>query len=347
MKIRLLIRYFGSALESLNVSADILAELPGFGPKLVAAVSGWKNNNAWKQDLELAEKYGVKLIPYTSPHYPKRLLDIVDYPALLYVKGTLDKADGRSIAIVGTRHASIYGMEMAEKFAKDLAASQITVISGLARGIDTAAHQGALQAGRTLAVIGSGLACLYPQENNQLAEAIFTKGAVISEFPMATLPDRCNFPQRNRIVSGMAKGTLLIEAPLRSGAMITMSKALTQKRELFVLPGPIDNENFQGNHQLIKERKAQLVDHPKDIIGSFENLFCHREHSSLIHQDLETLEPEEKKFLSMLPREELVIDDIIKITKLPMMKINVLLMSLVLKQCVKEFPGKIYRKTYR
>jgi len=342
IKIRLLLERFGSALGALDADPTEVADLPGFGVKTTQNWEKWKSDPAWRQNLELAERFHVNVIPFNSTQYPKRLLEIPDFPILLYVRGELQKKDQQCIAVVGTRNASIYGREMAEKISSDLASMGFTVVSGLARGIDAAAHQGALQRGRSIGVIGSGLANIYPREHILLAEEMIKSGALISEFPMATPPDRQNFPQRNRIVSGMTLGTVLIEAPKDSGAMITMNKALSQGgRRLFALPGRVDNDNFEGNHWLIKTGKAQLVESAEDIANSFDSLF------SVMHQEVKkrpVLETEEEDFLNLLPKEEQTIDEIAKLTKLPIMKLNVLLMSTVMKQVLKEFPGKIYKK---
>ncbi len=346
VKIRLLLKRFGSACQAIQAEPLEIAELPGFNPKIM---SGWKtglHQEAWQRDLELAHKLGVHLIPFNSPEYPKGLLELPDHPVLLYVMGSLTPQDRSSIAIVGTRHPSIYGLEMAEKIGHDLAARQMTVVSGLARGIDTAAHKGALSAGRTLAVIGSGLANVYPQENWELAKAIAKNGALISEFPMATPPDRLNFPQRNRIVSGMTLGTLLIEAPLKSGAMITMDRGKTQGRPLFALPGRADGENFQGNHDLIKRGHAQLVENAQDILTHYQDLFALPSKSYVVHNNV-FLEKEEEEFLKMLPVEETSIEELEQRTKLPIRKIHVLLMSLIIKRIIKEYPGKVYKKMTR
>lgn len=343
IKIRLLLNRFGSALEVLQVKPSEIADLPGFGPKITSHWGYWTKNFFWKQNLELASKFDTQIIPFTSPSYPKRLLEISDFPILLYVKGKMAKEDQRCIAVVGTRQASIYGNEAAEKISKDLASLGFTVISGLARGIDTSAHKGALEKGRTLAVIGSGLANIYPHENKFLAEKILEKGALISEFPMETPPDRQNFPQRNRIVSGMSMGVVLIEAPLKSGAMITMEKAKAYKRKLFVLPGRAGDENFKGNHTLIKQG-AQLVENANDIANAFDSLFVFQTEESAGPEHQVFLEKEEKELLHKMPNEELTVDELAEYTKLPIMKLNVLLMSLILKKVIKEYPGKIYKK---
>lgn len=339
-KIRTLLQHFGSAQDALNASQSSLVKLPGFD-RLSANWHSWKNNPSWPSDLQLIAKHKVTLIPFTSPEYPKSLLDIPDHPALLYVKGELQPQDQRSIAIVGTRQASIYGNEMAENIAKTLAANGFTVVSGLARGIDTAAHHGALQSGRTLAVIGSGLANVYPPENRTLSNSIAQNGALISEFPMSTPPDRQNFPQRNRIVSGMTLGTLLIEAPIKSGAMITMEKAHQYRRKLFALPGRADSESFRGNHLLIKSGKAHLIEEAADIIAHFQTLIPMPAFSK---KQIPLLDAEELTLFNKMPNEETNIDTLSSIAALPVQQVHRILMSLVLKKAIKEFPGKIYKK---
>ena len=340
-KIRQMLKAFGSASAAFQAEAKEIEELIGLTEKFDEAWESRKSNRSEKE-LALAKSMGVKIIPFYSPLYPKRLSELWDAPLLLYVLGELKTEDLNGIAIVGTRAASIYGLEMAEKFGKELAASQVTVVSGLARGIDTAAHVGALKTGRTLAVIGSGLAHLYPPENKKLAEEIAKKGAVISEFHLNALPEKYHFPMRNRIVSGITRGTLLIEAPLKSGALITVKLARSQGKPVFALPGRVDNENFQGNHHLIKTGEAKLVENGSDVLSHFEDLFPATgkiEPLKKVH-----LDPEEQVFLNQWPSEEITLETVEQLTKLPIKKINVLLMRLQLKQAVKEYPGKIYKK---
>lgn len=343
IKIRLLVQQYGSAQAALTASVSSLMELPGFGQKLLASWQEELKSDRWQKELDLAERFNVRLIPYTSPDYPKRLLEIIDHPVLLYVKGTLTKEDQRCLAIVGTRQASLYGMEMARRLGKELAHAGFTIISGLARGIDTAAHEGALETGRTIGILGCGLAHMYPKENQRLASVMSGQSALISEFPMSTPPDRQQFPQRNRIVSGMAGGTLLIEAPKQSGAMITVDRALSQGRKVFALPGRADQENFQGNHALIKAGQAELIENSQDVLNHFSQLFAFSA-PKMINQARPLLEPEEEEFIRQLPTEELSIEDLIVRTKWPANKLTVLLMSLVLKKVIKEYPGKIYKK---
>lgn len=343
IRIRLLIERFGSAQATLESDPAEIAQIPGFGPKIMESWGHWRSSNQWRQTLSLAEHYGAEIVPYTSPLYPRRLKEIPDHPVLLYIKGDLQPCDQNSIAIVGTRQASIYGQEMAEKFGTDLAAMGYTVVSGLARGIDTAAHKGALKKGRTLAIIGSGLADIYPRENLALAENIAAQGALITEFPMQAPPDRQNFPQRNRIVSALTLATVLIEAPVKSGAMLTMENAQRHGRKLFALPGRVDSGSFEGNHLLIKRGQAQLVENAQEIVDSFGDLFAGSA-KTIKEQSIPSLEKEEEDLLKLLPKEESSIEELLFITKLPIMKLNILLMSLMLKQVIKEFPGKVYKR---
>ena len=347
MKIRLLLKYYGSAIDALHASADEIATFPGFGPKII---DGWKNrfdNDKTRENLILAERLQTNIISFTNPNYPKRLLEIPDYPLVLYVKGNLLKQDRRSLSIVGTRQGTIYGLEMAKKLSCELAQAGFTVVSGLARGVDTAAHQGALQApsetGRTLAVLGSGIGSIYPSENRELAQAICERGALISEFPMATPPEKQNFPRRNRIVSGMTMGTILIEAPIKSGAMLTTELALSQRRPLFILPGRADQDSFRGNHALIKGQKGLLIENVEDILKTFDD-YSFPLAFNPTRGPLFPLEGEEEELIRKMPSEEISIEELILRVQWPVAKLNGLLMSLVLKKWLKNTPVKFIKK---
>lgn len=344
IKIRLLINVFGDAVSALNATVKDLAGLPGFGPKIL---NEWENRRLYdyaQRELDLAARHGVSIIAYSSPLYPKKLLEIPDHPILLYVKGSLLPSDQRAIAVIGTRTSSLYGNEMALRFSQDLTGYGFTVISGLARGVDTAAHYGALRKGRTIGVIGSGLADIYPRENIELAQEIAANGALISEFPMLTPPDRQNFPQRNRIVSGMSLGALLVEAPLKSGAMLTMERARAQNRQLFAIPGRLDQDGFRGNHHLIKTGLARLVENAGEISSSFDTIFSGATTFTADPVKKIVLEPEEAKFLDLFPQDEISYESLSQLTQMPAMNLNVILMSLILKKAIKEFPGKLYKK---
>jgi len=228
-------------------------------------------------------------------------------------------------------------------FAEELAAQGYIIISGLARGIDTAAHLGALKSGKTIAVIGSGLANVYPKENWKLSEEIALSGCLLSEFPMETPPDRQNFPQRNRIVCGMADAILLIEAPIKSGAMSTMNLGIAKNKKLFALPGRIDNEGFCGNHYLIKHGHAKLTEDPNDILMDLNGLKKDKNDAQEKLCGI-LLDKDEIELLRSLPMQEISIEEIVLLSKMPINRLNALLMSLLLKGAIKEFPGRIYKK---
>lgn len=343
IKIRFLMQHYGSAVIALQAPLEEIASFPGFSPKILQSWKKGLEDKQWKQNLILAERLQADVIPFTSPRYPKRLLEIGDYPLVLYIQGNILKEDQRCLAVVGTRQASVYGQEMAKHLSLKLTQAGFTIVSGLARGIDTAAHQGALEKGRTFAVLGSGLARPYPTENIALANTIRQQGAVISEFAMETPPDRQNFPQRNRIVSGMTMGTILIEAPEKSGAMLTAERAYSQGRPIFALPGRVDQSSFKGNHALIKERKAELIENVEDILRTFDDYSL-----PLVFKSVKTpsfsLEKEEEELLRQMPIQEISIEELVTHIQWPIGKLNGLLMSLVLKKRVKEYPGKIYKK---
>lgn len=343
IKIRLLIQYYGSAVQAVQATAAELAEWPGFGPKILQSWEKRFDQGLWQQTASLAEKYTIDIIPYTHQCYPKRLLELIDFPLVLYVKGSLLPADQHSLAIIGTRQASPYGLRMAAIISAELAEAKFTVVSGLARGIDTIAHQAACDRGRTIAVLGSGLGHIYPLENLKLAEKIIQRGALVSEFPISMPPDRHQFLQRNRLLSGMTMGTILIEAPKDSGTMKTAERAISQGRKVFALPGPIDQESFGGNHALIKSKQAELIENSEDVIMSYSDLFTYSSFKPPVRYH-SYLEQEETDFIQQLPAESLSIEEIINKTRLSPSKVNMLLMSLVLKKLMKEYPGKIYKK---
>ncbi|MES2344401.1 MAG: DNA-processing protein DprA [Chlamydiota bacterium] len=317
-----LIRDHGSALSALST-------IP------------WQRTESFDKDCALIEKENIKLVSYADKEYPTALKALSDFPPLLYVKGDLLPYDDSGLAIVGTRECSIYGQEMAQELAKEVASQNITIISGLARGIDTAAHIGALKSGRTVAFIGSGLSNLYPKENANLAAEISYHGAVASELPMATPPDKRHFPRRNRLVSALSKGVLLVEAPIKSGAMITMGIAHAQKKYCFALPGRADMESFRGNHFLIKKQKALLVEKGEEMISI---LLPETKMIKTIKKPCIELTAQEKLLIDHFPIEEVGIEALAEKTQIAISKLNALLMGLVLKRVIKEFPGKYYKR---
>ena len=312
----------------------------GFSKEKRILFSKWEMNDRWEEDLEKAERAGVQLVSYQHTAYPINLLNTPDYPLLLYVKGTLPK-ENPCLALIGTRNATLYGKQSAQKIAKELAGAGVWVVSGLARGIDTSAHLGALEGnGKTIAVIGSGLNRIYPLENHSLSEKISHSGAVISEYPMDTPPAKGLFPQRNRIISGMSQAVCLVESPLEGGGMLTMGLAQKQGRPLFALPGRIDWPTFEGNHALIHSSKAQLATKGEDLL----KVLNITKNQLVTNSQLLLLSQEEKLFLDQMPGQEKSIEELVLLTQLPIMQLNVFLTRLILKKVVKEFPGKIYKK---
>lgn len=342
-----LLNSFGTGKVVFTASAEEIASLPSFNLPLAKAILSWGAAAHWLPEYKLLQSLGAEIVVYGASNYPSHLLTISDPPPLLFVKGELIAADKRAIAIVGTRYATPYGLRQADLFSEFLSYNGFTVVSGLARGIDTAAHTAALRGGRTIAVLGSGLAAIYPKENSHLAEKISQKGALLTPFLLSTPPDRHLFPQRNRIVTGMTQATLLIEAPMKSGAMITADYALEQSRALFALPGRVDNESFCGNHSLIKEKKAILVEKPEEIVAFFEDLFgappLSKVGKAKAIKELDSLSSQEKQILAVLRQEEASLEILSRATAFPSELLQNLLMNLLLKKIIKELPGKIYQ----
>ena len=256
---------------SLREIASVVGDLPA------QAIDQQRKGVDLDMQLRLIEKYHVRVITQDDSAYPVNLKNIFDPPLVLFLRGKMIPEDDFSIAIVGTRMATIYGMNIARKISGQLGQRGFTIISGGARGIDTAAHQAALGINaRTIAVVGCGLDVVYPKDNTRLFEQIIQRGALISEFTMGTLPLRQNFPRRNRIISGLSVGVVIVEAPSRSGALITASSALEQGREVFCVPGQANSFNMKGSHQLLREG-AKLVEDADDIIeeiGLPSRTFC-------------------------------------------------------------------------
>jgi len=261
---QILLERFESATAVLDAPADQLAET-GVAAKVVKAIGRARQDVDLEEQWKLCEKHGVDLLAPSSPAYPRALQDIAD-PPILFVRGQILPQDALGIAVVGSRHATYYGKTQAERLTSSLARAGLTIISGLARGIDAVAHRAAMAAGgRTLAVLGNGLDTVYPPEHKELAEEVAQQGALIAEVPMGAPPDKRNFPKRNRIISGMSLGILVVEAGEASGALVTARLALEQDRDVFAVPGPIDSRMSRGCHQLIRDG-AKLVESAEDIL---------------------------------------------------------------------------------
>ncbi|MDP2654872.1 MAG: DNA-processing protein DprA [Candidatus Omnitrophota bacterium] len=266
LRLRRMIGYFGSAARVLGLGKDVLQAEAGLPSDTARKISEFPKDKFLKSEYNLITQNKITLVLEKDGLYPAQLKEIPDAPVVLYARGDLRVCRPLSLAVVGSRLASVYGMSMAERFSVRLAEMGITIVSGMARGIDTAAHRGALRAGgSTAAVLGSGLACVYPPENKPLFERIAATGVVISEFPMQAQPMPYNFPRRNRVISGLSLGVIVVEAAMKSGALLTAKFALEQGREVFAVPGPVDRPNAKGAHQLLKEG-AKLAGCVEDIL---------------------------------------------------------------------------------
>ncbi len=261
-----LLDHFGSPSEVLLARDDQLRAVAGIGDKLAQRIVAARDSEAARNEIALAAENNIRIVGDEDQDYPRLLREVPDPPCVLFVHGDLLPQDAVAVAIVGSRHSTRYGLEQAERLAGSLARAGVTVISGLARGIDAAAHRGALAAGgRTIAVLGSGLLRIYPPEHVQLADEVAASGAVISELPLEFGAMSGTFPQRNRLISGMTLGTIVVEAALRSGALITARHAMEQGREVFAVPGRVDSRMSRGCHQLIRDG-AKLVESVDDVL---------------------------------------------------------------------------------
>ena len=263
-----LLERFGSACAVLDAPVSRLREVPGVGAKVAQGIAEAREACDPAGELARCAAAGVEPLMARGPGYPPALLEIPDPPALLYVKGHIELVDQLAIAIVGSRRCTPYGIRMAERLAAGLARVGLTIVSGLARGIDAAAHRGALTAGgRTLAVLANGLSSVYPPEHADLAEEVAARGALISEMPMLQEPLAPLFPQRNRLISGLSMGVIVVEATPRSGSLSTARHAVEQNRDVFAVPGPIDSLCSRGCHRLLRDG-ATLVEGVDDVLAT-------------------------------------------------------------------------------
>lgn len=345
VRVRAMVEALGSPEAVLSAPAAVLATVRGIGPKVAEGIVTQRATVSADREEAAAAALGARILTPLDDEYPAPLKTIYDPPLCLYVRGTLTKQDEQALAVVGTRRASHYGMAQADKLAYLAAKAGFTIVSGLARGIDTAAHLAALKAeGRTVAVLGGALDKLYPPENRELAERIAVHGAVISEFPLGREPDRTTFPYRNRIVSGLSKGVLVVEAGLDSGAMNTAEQALEQGRSVLAVPGRVDLPGAKGPHRLI-QNGARLVEDLPDILREFEFLFPPDEQARLAQrhdarQRLTLTGPEHAVVRALWPEPELDFDVLIRKTGLPSAQLMTLAMQLEMKKIIRRLPGR-------
>ena len=349
IRVRQLLEHFGEAPEILRASRAQLSQVRGIGDDTAEAIASWEKTVDLAAELKRIEDFGCRVIVQTDEEYPAALREIYDPPVVLYLKGSLLPKDKNGVALVGSRQVTHYGVETARKLAYQLAYVGVTVVSGGARGVDTSAHQGALAAkGRTIAVLGTGINLVVPAENRELFERIAANGAVMTQFPFNRPADKQTFPIRNRIVAGMTLGTVVVEADLHSGALITANMAVDAGRQLFAVPGRIDSPQSRGPHDLIK-KGAKLCEGADDILSEFEYLFppaprAAGPESTGATLPALTLTPAEQQVFDALGAEEMGLDDVIRRCGLPASAVSAALLGLEMKRLVRQLPGKVFQR---
>lgn len=351
VRFRQLLQHFGDPVSILAARKEALLRVQGINETVADSVAGWESAVDLAAELRRIQEFGCEIVTAEDEHYPELLRQIYDPPIVLYVKGTLARADKNAVALVGSRMTTAYGMNTARKLAFQLAAMGITVVSGGARGIDTAAHQGAISGkGRTIAVLGTGINQVFPPENAALFEKIAENGALVTQFPFNRPPDKQSFPIRNRIVAGMTLGTVVVEANLTSGALITANMAVEHGRQVFAVPGPIDSPRSKGCHDLIK-KGAKLCEGVEDIVTEFEYLFPASNRGSGTGEagflPGLTLTDTEKLVYDAVDVRETYTDEVIEKTGLPASAVSVALLTLEMKRLIKQMPGKVFLRVTR
>jgi len=346
VRVRQLLDRFGDSTAILRASRPQLQSVHGVGPEISDAIANWEKNVDLAAELKRIAQSGVRIVIQSDENYPPLLKQIYDPPVLLYVRGQLTVGDKNAVAIVGSRMTTHYGVEVARKLGYQLACTGVTVVSGGARGIDTASHQGALSGkGRTIVVLGTGVNLVFPAENAELFERVAAQGAVITQFPFNRKADKQSFPIRNRIVAGMTLGTVVVEANLTSGALITAGMAVEYGRQVFAVPGRVDSPRSKGCHDLIK-KGAKLCEGVEDILTEFEYMFPATNRSSLLRDSPElpaiTLSDTEQAIYDLVDKEESTTDDIIRRSGLPSSSVSVALLGLEMNRLIRQLPGKLF-----
>ena len=337
-----LLEHFGSVEAVLAAPIAELAQVPGIGRKLSAAIREAPSVADVREEIECCRQHGIELVTESHVDYPQRLREIIDPPGLLFVRGRLLGQDGMAVAIVGSRHATTYGLEQAERLARSLARAGLTIVSGLARGIDAAAHRGALAVGgRTLAVLGSGLASIYPPEHRRLADEVAASGALVSELAPRVEAMGSTFPQRNRLISGLSLGVIVVEAALRSGALITARHAMEQGREVLAVPGRIDNRLARGCHRLLRDG-AKLVESVDDVLeelGPLASPAPDGEGRPIERPAELQLNEVERRVLAAIAREPTLIDQVVDAVGLPTSQVLSTISALEIRHLVRRTGG--------
>ncbi|MEN6449852.1 MAG: DNA-processing protein DprA [Thermoguttaceae bacterium] len=341
---RLLLDRFGSSEAVLAAAPSELRSVQGVGPKLTERIVAAREEIDVDSLIAVCQRRDVEIVAETDEAYPSLLRQIPDPPPVLFVRGELKPQDGMAIGVVGTRHATHYGLRQAERLAASLARAGLTIVSGLARGIDAAAHRGAIEAGgRTLAILGSGVLSIYPPEHESLAEEVVAHGALVSEAPPLAAPHSGVFPQRNRVISGLSLGVIVVEAGDRSGALITARLAMEQGREVFAVPGRIEDPTSRGCHRLIRDG-AKLVQTVDDVLEELGPLFepASRDDGREVHHPAELLlNEQEQKILDAIGSDPTSLDAILAATSLSVPNILSTLSVLEMRRLVRRVSGSL------
>ncbi len=333
-----LLAALGSPENIFRAGMEDLLAVQGINREKAENIRNFRLWDVVEKQLKVIEKKGIKVVVYQDPGYPPVLKEIDGAPIVLYMKGDYNPEDRYAIAVVGSRKHTSYGESVTHRISSELASCGFTIVSGMARGVDTLSHMAALSSGgRTIAVLGSGLDVCYPSENRPLVERVAASGCAISEFPPGTMPNRENFPRRNRLISGLSLGVLVVEATLESGSLITANYALEQNKEVFAVPGNVTSPNSDGTNRLIKQG-ARIVTGTQDIIEELAPLL--RGFIKMQHRQTTPLSQEEEKICNTLAREPRHIDPVSRETGLTVSRVLDLLLSLELKGVVRQTSGK-------
>lgn len=339
-----LVDHFGDPRRAFRATLRELERVPGLGKGAAQAVAGFADWEGVRREVERAEQTGARIVPFDAAEYPALLREISDPPAFLYVKGEITAADRNAVAVVGSRSASTYGVSMARELCLGLGRLGFTVVSGLARGIDAASHEAALEAGgRTLAVLGCGVDIIYPPEHEPLYRAVQQSGAVLSDLPLGTPPFSYNFPARNRLISGLCVGVVVVEATEKSGSLITAQLGLEQGREVFAVPGHAGASRSRGTHRLIRQG-AKLVEGVEDIVEEIAPQLIKDGHRLESPRLLipPGLSPECRKVFDLVAAHSLQIDEVIEASGLSPAKVSEILLDLEIRGILKQLPGKVF-----
>lgn len=338
--------HFGDPRRSFSASAGELAQVQGLDKEAIAGLLAFSEWEEARRELERITEAGARIVPFNASDYPVRLRMIADPPPFLYIKGDMRDEDSKAVAVVGSRSASDYGIRITRDLCQGLASLGFTVVSGMARGIDGEAHEAALSAGgRTLAVLGCGVDVVYPPEHEKLYRRICRNGAVLSELPMETPPFSYNFPARNRLISGITLGVVVVEATEKSGSLITAGLALEQDREVFAVPGEAGASRSRGTHRLIRQG-AKLVETVQDVIEEIAPQLLAR--AGVGQKDTPVLLPPDvsvdaKKIFALVAERPLQIDEVIETSGLSPAKVSEILLDLEIRGFLKQLPGKRFR----